>query len=98
MHGNKLQSPSPGPPLATFYLQSVQMGNVKMFKSTKVIGVIFQSRTGRHIHGLDSISMVWEYDSAFLERRKGPACYPLDRNRFQMQDAENLGQRKIDGL
>ena len=39
--------------------------------------------------------MVWEYDGAFFERRKGPTCYSLDRNRLQMQDAEDLGQRKI---
>src|SRR5258706_14197391 len=66
-----------------------------MFKSAKVIGVVFQDRTGRHIHRLDSISMVWGYDGAFFEGRKYLACHPLDRNRLQMQDPEGLHQRKV---
>jgi hypothetical protein len=58
---------------------------MKMFKGAKVIGVIFQNGTGRHIHRLDSIGMVWEYDRAFFKGRKDLACHPLDRNRLQMQ-------------
>ena len=80
MQTEKLQTPPPRPALATFYLQSSQEGNAKIIKGAKVIGVIFQIRTGRHMHRLDSIGMVWEYDRAFLKGREYPACHPLDRN------------------
>src|SRR5258706_4016279 len=95
MQPYELQIPAPSPPLTTFYLQFVKDRHVKMFKGAKVIGVIFQNRTGRHIHRMDSISMVWEYDRAFLERRKYLTCHPLDRNRPQMQYTEGLSQGKV---
>ena len=66
-----------------------------MFKGAKLIRVIFQIQTGRHIHRLDSIRMEWEYDGAIIERRKYLTCHPLDRNRLQMQDTEGLGQREV---
>jgi hypothetical protein len=95
MQSGELLIPSPGSPLPAFDLQSSQWGVMKMFKGAKVIGMKFQNRTGRQIHGLDSISMVWEYDRALLEGWKDAACYPLDRNRLQMQDTERLGQTKV---
>ena len=95
MQTEKLQTPPPLLTLATFYLQSTQGGYAKMIKGAKVIGVISQIQTGRHIHGLDSIGVVWEYDRAFLKGKEYPAFHPLDRNRLQIQDAEGLDQRKV---
>ena len=66
-----------------------------MFKGAKVVGVIFQIQTGRHIHRMDSIRMEWECDGAILERREYLTCHPLDRDRLQMQDTEGLGQREF---
>ena len=95
MQTKKLQAPPPRPALATFYFQSAQGGYAKIINGAKVIGVIFQNRTGRHIHRLDSIGMVWEYDRAFLKGREYLSFHPLDRNSLQMQDTERLGQRKV---
>ena len=68
---------------------------MEMFKGAKVIGVILQIQTGRHIHRMDSVRMEWEYDGAFLECREYLACHPLDRYSLQMQDTEGLGQREV---
>ena len=59
-----------------------------MFKGAKGIGVIFQNRTAKQIHKLDSISMAWEYDRAFFVRRKDPACYPLDGKMMDLKGLE----------
>ena len=71
-----------------------------MFNSAEDIGVIFQNGTGRHVNGLDGISMVWKYDRAFFESRKDPVCHPLDRNRLQPQDteAQNHGEVNAWGI
>ena len=38
--------------------------------------------------------MVWEFNCAPRESRKNFSCHPLDRNRFQIQIAQGLDERK----
>jgi len=87
-----------GPPLRGVFLlcfAGPERPQTQVPEVVKVIGVIFQNRTGGHIHRLDGVGMVWEYDRAFFEGGKDPACHPLDGNRPQMQDVEGLDQRKV---
>ena len=43
---------------------------------------------------MDSVSVVWEYDTAFLKGRENMSGHPLDRNGLQIQEAEGADKRK----
>ena len=44
--------------------------------------------------GVDSISVMWGYDTAFLNGRESTASHPLDRNGLQIQETEGIDKRK----
>ena len=69
---------------------------MKTREGIKIIGVIFQRGASGHSNRLEAygINMVWECNMTVPEDWKNLSCHPLDRNRFQMQTAQGLDERK----
>jgi len=68
-----------------------------MHKGVKIIGVVKKKGARRHsnrLESLDSVGMLWKYDTTLLEGREDMAGHPLDRNRFQIQGTEGMDKRK----